>query len=95
MIKFNISKESIWMQSENKARSFTEVGCYPLYYILGKFEDVENNMVVSCPPCLTALVSNNDSSAVVMEANINYEENDLICDLCHEEIESAYGDGYF
>ena len=58
-------------------------GGYPLYYL-----DAENNVL--CARCASA---NDDYSAPLAAAGINYEDPDLYCDHCSQRIESAYAEG--
>ena len=66
-------------------RKYTFVGGYPLFYIGGHSN-------IHCADC--AEECSLDSSEYVKErtSHVNWESTELYCDLCSEQIESAYGD---
>jgi len=69
------------MTAENRARRYTSVGGYPLFYV-SRCNDA------LCADCVDQLAEE-DSDAVTTPA-INWEDNHLYCDECSTKIESAY-----
>lgn len=57
-------------------------GGYPLYYI-------DNDGWILCPQCAR---KNDEYSAELAGADVNWEDDSLYCDHCGESIQSAYGD---
>lgn len=74
-------------------------GGYPLFYC---FKDGG----VICPDCVNANVAeidcanrgghchNSHGGWAVDACEINWEDDDLVCDHCHKKIESAYGNPF-
>lgn len=63
-------------------------GGYPLYHICG-----DNGIL--CNKCANRnlkLTLGDDPQWQIIHSEINYEDNDLICDNCYSKIESAYGE---
>lgn len=56
-------------------------GGYPIFYL-----DSGNNVL--CVKCANKV----QMGTYVIEYDVNYEDPDLYCDDCSEQIESAYGD---
>lgn len=63
-------------RTDGKLRAFTDVGCYPLFYLTR-----ENDVL--CASC-----ANDEGDIVACDANY---ESRMYCDECSAEIESAYG----
>lgn len=57
-------------------------GGYPLVYL-----DSQNNVL--CPPCAS---DNDEYDAMIVAAEINWEDTALHCDHCSNQIEAAYGE---
>lgn len=68
-------------------------GCYPLRFIC---DDGESLCFKCCRSelrqIIPAIVSQSRDSWRVIACDINYDDNDLICSNCNEQIKSAYGD---
>lgn len=62
--------------------AFAWPGGYPIYYL-----DKENNVL--CPACAN---KNDEFSAPIVAADINWEDAGLYCDQCSKRIESAYAE---
>ncbi len=63
-------------------------GGYPFYYIT-------KDGGVFCPKCVNEnleLVEGDDPQWRIVAYDINYEDDDLYCDNCNEQVESAYGE---
>lgn len=65
-----------------KLRRFTNVGCYPLFYVTRKCG-------VLCAECAG---ENDYQDDPVDGAEVNWEAPDLYCDACSQRIESAYAE---
>lgn len=65
--------------SDGTLAAYVWPGGYPLYYL-----DAENNTL--CPAC----ANKEGYSSPVTDADVNYEDTDLICNDCYKRIESAY-----
>ena len=57
-------------------------GGYPIYYV-----DRENNVL--CPKCANR---ETDESQAPIDADVNWEDANLICDDCSARIPSAYAE---
>lgn len=58
---------------------YTSVGTYPLFYITNSY----HTHMILCPHCAHERKES-------MDRHINYEIQDLYCDECEDQIESAY-----
>lgn len=68
--------------------SYTWPGCYPVYYICKDGSDF-------CHKCANAnfkYTVDPDSDWLIVAGDINYEDHELWCVNCNEQIESAYGE---
>jgi len=89
--------DKIWrVLGEDKTRRFpkyNDVGGYPIYYIVGEQTDSEgrykDEVIVSADTLNQNIIGGDD---VVIDADINYEDDDLYDGISGERIESAYGE---
>ena len=65
--------------------SSSSVGGYPLFYYI-KSDDGEFH---SCPSCVNQNRVGKNVTARL--SHINYEDENLTCEVCEKKIESAYG----
>lgn len=69
--------------------SYAWPGGYPIYY-------VTDDGGVLCPACankeIMRTIDPEDRQFFILAGDINYENEDLWCDHCNKQIESAYGD---
>lgn len=72
--------------------SYTSYGCDPVYYITA-------DGGVLCPCCVNAEIvlitvarRDEDREWDVIDCEVNYEDTDLTCDHCGQQIRSAYGE---
>lgn len=81
-----------YLMSNGKARSHSDVGGYPIWYLC-------RDGGVLCPACVTENIkeiraaladSGTDMQWEINAADANWENPDLICDHCNKRIESAY-----
>ncbi len=83
MPKHNETANITEMRLENgQLPAYAFPGGYPLFYL-----DKENNVL--CQRCAN---ENDEFSAPLVAADINYEDAQLYCDQCSKRIESAYAD---
>lgn len=75
--------EAYILPNQTRFRSFTDVGCYPIFYI-----DEEDD--VRCAECADVTIHDDDEPQIVA-AKVNWEDPALHC-VCGERIESAYED---
>ncbi len=71
------------IMSDGKPRSFTEWGCYPIFYV--------TRDSILCPEC-AARAHESDEDNLVRGADVNWEDPDMRCSDCSERIESAYAE---
>lgn len=69
-------------QEQDTLPAYAWPGGYPLFYI-----DAENNVL--CAKCAR---ENDEYSAELTGADVNWEDSTLYCEHCSERIESAYAD---
>ena len=78
-----------YKMSDGKLRSFSDVGCYPIFYLCA-------DSGVLCPKCcnenLELLTDKDDKQWCLTAADINWEDASLTCDHCSQRIESAYAE---
>lgn len=67
-----------------KLRSFTDVGCYPIFYV-----NEDDDLL--CPECATVTLTDEDLSQIV-SADVNWEDPAMFCAECGARIESAYAE---
>jgi len=60
--------------------SYTRIGCYPMVYLNSK-------SCVLCADC----VNSSELTDNVVDCGVHWEGENLYCDACESEIESAYG----
>jgi hypothetical protein len=68
--------------------SHSDLGGYPLFYLTA-------DMGVLCPCCANEnmrLTLDGDDQWRIVAVEINYEDEDLMCDNCYQKIASAYGE---
>lgn len=53
------------------------------------FNDHDHSESVLCPKCAGEAAKNDD---ILVAADINYEDNDLVCEQCNEFIPASYVD---
>jgi hypothetical protein len=70
-------------RSDNELPTYAFPGGYPVYYI-------DDAGYCLCQHC--AQESKQDTTIIVEDYVINYEDDSLVCDSCESPIESAYGD---
>ena len=61
---------------------------YPIYYVV-------NSYLPICPSCANKMAKedfNEFSDDKITDFDINYEDDDLHCDICDKQIPSAYGE---
>jgi hypothetical protein len=85
-----MSKPNLPEPMENgRMPAYAWPGGYPLYYMTA-------DCGILCPDCmndnLELTKDKDDKQWYVIAANANYEDQDLWCDNCNKQIESAYGD---
>ena len=67
--------------------AYTGVGSYPIFYV------TEADTVV-CAGCLNdneSFLEDDDPEFNVRDCDVNWEDDNLICEYCEENIEAAYG----
>lgn len=75
--------------SDGTVRKYTDVGCYPIFYLTA-------DGAVLCASCVQSerpdVPDNEQATDWRIEAvDINWEDQALLCDHCSSIIESAYG----
>lgn len=60
-------------------RAYTSFGCYPLFYM----SEVGDVICAKCASC---------SDEPVIGVDVHWEGDPISCELCDDEIESAYGE---
>ena len=82
-----MNKSKIPADAES-VETFTEIGCYPLFYVT-KTNDV------LCPSCVNKNISSckdEEDINFIVARDTNWEDPMLYCDDCSEKIPSAYLD---
>ena len=78
-----VQRLSAEQRSDGQLPAHAFPGGYPIFYM-----DQDNSVL--CPTC--AQKDKEDSYYVIKEYAINEENEDLFCDECSKQIESAWGD---
>src|SRR5262245_12808100 len=89
------------VESDMKPIAYAWPGGYPVFYLArsgwkneetGELElnQYDKSEFVICPSCAGTA---KDNDAILIAYDINYEDDDLYCEVCEERIESAYGEG--
>lgn len=74
---------------DGSIRRYTELGCYPIFYLCA-----DNGVL--CPACVQSErpdvpEAEQEPWWKVVAADVNWEDQELTCDHCNGKIESAYG----
>jgi hypothetical protein len=81
MKDFNV--EAFLLPNQTKLRAFTDVGCYPIFYL-----DEEEDVL--CADCADVARTDADLPQIIA-AEVNWEDPAMYC-ACGDRIESAYGE---
>lgn len=84
---------NILRYSSGGVRAYTDLGCYPLFYLT-------KDCGVLCPKCVQDHLElcEGDPAEIfneqweVIAHDVNWKDPDLFCDHCNERIESAYAE---
>jgi hypothetical protein len=71
------------MNDDGRLQAFCWPGGYPLYYV-----DGDNSVL--CPDCATEALQDEDERCRPCDVDVNYEDMDLYCEACSEQIDAAY-----
>ena len=70
-------------KEEGEVASFAWPGGYPLFY----YVNADNEHLHCCPDCVNG---NEFDSIEKLDQHINWEDHGLYCDVCNDQIASAY-----
>lgn len=87
-----LSEFNAWF-TDGSVEAYAWPGGYPIFYLASDGETL-------CPKCVTkereriteSIEDKSNDGWRIVARDINWEDNDMVCAHCNEQIESAYGE---